>query len=196
MKNIVKWIVLLIIIIIPMTWLILNINDIKENMNETFTEQNQDKDENEDERDSAFSKFFDGSRETENFGEYEFSEFDGKHYGIDYHLPEDTPIKAAADGKVTRTFNDDLGGKVVQIAESNGTHHQWYMHLNDFKVEVGDTVKAGDTIALSGNTGEQTTGAHLHFQRMNGGVGNDYAIDPKEYVEGLPKGEESLFEVA
>ncbi|MBF2782012.1 M23 family metallopeptidase [Staphylococcus saprophyticus] len=193
MKNIMKWIVLLILIIVPLTWLILNIKDIKENMNETFTTQNQDADQGESE--GSFSKFFDGSRETENFGEYKFSEFDGKHYGIDYHLPEDTPIKAAADGKVTRTFDDDLGGKVIQIAESNGEYHQWYMHLNEFKVEVGDDVKAGDTIALSGNTGEQTTGAHLHFQRMEGGVGNDYAIDPKDYVEDLPNGEESLFEV-
>ena len=39
------------------------------------------------------------------------------------------------------------------------------MHLNDFKVTQGQ-VKAGDVIALSGNTGEQTTGSHLHFQRM------------------------------
>ncbi|UQW82741.1 M23 family metallopeptidase [Staphylococcus edaphicus] len=184
-----KWIILLVIIIVPLIWLVLNVDNIQENMNDRYTEQSENK------SDSTFNNLFDSSRETENFGEYAFSDFDGKHYGIDYHLPEGTPIKVATDGKVTRTFNDDLGGKVLQIAESNGTHHQWYMHLNDFKVEVGDEVKAGDIIALSGNTGEQTTGAHLHFQRMKGGVGNNYAIDPKDYVEGLPEGEESLYTI-
>ena len=59
-KNVMKWIVLLIIIIVPLTWLILNINDIKENMNETFTTQNQDADQGESE--DSFSKFFDGNR--------------------------------------------------------------------------------------------------------------------------------------
>lgn len=191
MKNIVKTIVLLIIIIVPLTLLIINIEDIQENMNNTFTEESSN--EADEDNGNSFSMLFDGSRETETFGEYERSNFEGKHYGIDYHLPEDTPIKAASDGTVTRTFNNELGGKVLQISEVNGQYHQWYMHLNDFKVEVGDKVQAGDVVALSGNTGEQTTGAHLHFQRMNGGVGNTYAEDPKSFIKKLPDGEKSLY---
>jgi len=190
-KNTIKTIVLLIIIIVPLTLLIINIDDIQDSMNKTFTEESSN--ETDEDNGNSFSMLFDGSRETETFGEYERSNFDGKHYGIDYHLPEDTPIKAASDGTVTRTFNNELGGKVLQISEANGQYHQWYMHLNDFKVEEGDKVQAGDVVALSGNTGEQTTGAHLHFQRMNGGVGNTYAEDPKSFIEKLPDGEKSLY---
>lgn len=192
-KNTLKTIVLLIIIIVPFIFLMMNMDYIQKSINENFSEiSNQN---NTNERSTSYTDFFDRSRETENFGKYEFSGFDGKHYGIDYDLPEDTPVKTATDGKVTRTFENDLGGKVVQIAETNGQYHQWYMHLNQFKVKVGDNVQAGEVIALSGNTGEQTTGSHLHFQRMNGGIGNDYAEDPKDFVENLPDGEKSLYEL-
>lgn len=193
MKNAIKTIVLLTIIVVPLIFLTMNIDHVQKSINESFSDFSNKNDKNE--RTTSYTDFFDRSRETEDFGEYEFSGFDGKHYGIDYDLPEDTPVKAVTDGKVTRTFENDLGGKVVQIAETNGQYHQWYMHLNQFKVNVGDDVQAGDVIALSGNTGEQTTGSHLHFQRMNGGIGNDYAEDPKTFVENLPDGEKSLYKL-
>ena len=60
------------------------------------------------------------------------------------------------------------------------------MHLNDFKGNSRSKVKAGDVIALSGNTGEQTTGSHLHFQRMKDGIGNDYSEDPQSFIN-LPE---------
>ena len=63
-------------------------------------------------------------------------------------------IKAPTNGKVTRIFNNELGGKVLQIAEDNGEYHQWYLHLDKYNVKVGDRVKAGDIIAYSGNTGK------------------------------------------
>ncbi len=137
-------------------------------------------------------------RLTHGYGTYNHGlEFEGndRHYGNDYDLPEDTEVLAATDGVVTKLFEDELGGKVLQISESNGQYHQWYMHLNDFKVTQGQKVAAGDIIALSGNTGEQTTGSHLHFQRMKGGIGNDYAEDPQPFIEQLPEEEESLFNI-
>ncbi|WP_245339346.1 M23 family metallopeptidase [Staphylococcus sp. GDX8P54P] len=137
-------------------------------------------------------------RLTHGYGTYNHGlEFEGndRHYGNDYDLPEDTEVLAATDGVVTKLFEDELGGKVLQISESNGQYHQWYMHLNDFKVTQGQKVAAGDVIALSGNTGEQTTGSHLHFQRMKGGIGNDYAEDPQPFIEQLPEEEESLFNI-
>ncbi|SCT66786.1 peptidase family M23 [Staphylococcus aureus] len=140
-------------------------------------------------------RLFRGSRITETFGKYQHSPFDGKHYGIDFALPIGTPIKAPTNGKVTRIFNNELGGKVLQVAEDNGEYHQWYLHLDKYNVKVGDRVKAGDIIAYSGNTGKQTTGAHLHFQRMKGGVGNAYAEDPKPFIDQLPDGERSLYDL-
>ena len=73
---------------------------------------------------SKWEDFFRGSRITETFGKYQHSPFDGKHYGIDFALPKGTPIKAPTNGKVTRIFNNELGGKVLQIAEDNGEYHQ------------------------------------------------------------------------
>lgn len=146
-------------------------------------------------KDTQNGKTFLGSRITETFGKYQHSPFDGKHYGIDFALPKGTPIKAPTNGKVTRIFNNELGGKVLQIAEDNGEYHQWYLHLDKYNVKVGDRVKAGDIIAYSGNTGIQTTGAHLHFQRMKGGVGNAYAEDPKPFIDQLPDGERSLYDL-
>ena len=145
--------------------------------------------------DKDWHQMFNGSRQTESFGEYKHNDFNSKHYGIDYAVPKDTPIKAVTNGTVTRTFDNQLGGKVLQIAEDNGRYHQWYMHLNRYNVKIGDHVKAGDVIAYSGNTGEQTTGPHIHFQRMKGGVGNAYAEDPESFIKQLPNGERSLYDL-
>ena len=191
MKNRINAIVIFLLFLIPLFTVIYYFEPIKhwiEDVNEkyTVTETGQD---------SESQQFFNFSRETENFGEYERSDFgnNAKHYGIDYHLAEDTPVKAVTHGTVTRLFDNEFGGKVLQITESNGNYYQWYMHRNDYNVKEGDTVKPGQVIALSGNTGKQTTGPHLHFQRMQGGIGNDYAEDPKNYIEQLPEGERSLY---
>ncbi|MBO1198904.1 M23 family metallopeptidase [Staphylococcus simiae] len=145
--------------------------------------------------DKDWHRMFNGSRQTESFGEYKHNDFDSKHYGIDYAVPKNTPIKAVTNGTVTRTFDNQLGGKVLQISEDNGQYHQWYMHLNRYNVEEGDHVKVGDIIAYSGNTGEQTTGPHIHFQRMKGGVGNAYAENPESFIKQLPDGERSLYDL-
>ena len=188
-KNTFKTILLLVIVLVPLILLLTNIDTVQRYVRENLVQQN---DGNKDSEKTDRS-IFNISRETESFGDYKYNNFDGKHYGIDYGIAKNTPVTAATDGKVTRTFENDLGGKVVQIMEEDGVHHQWYMHLNEFKVEPGEKVKAGKIIALSGNTGSQTSGPHLHFQRMKGGVGNEYAENPRKFIESLPNGEESLY---
>lgn len=194
MNKIVKICVWVLIVVVPIIIFTFNIGNVKQHLYETF--QN---DVSIDKKESEFSNFVSNrqSRETESFGEYQDNQLssEGKHYGIDYGVPEDTKVKAVTHGTVTRIFSNDLGGKVLQIAESNGKYHQWYMHLNDYKVKVGDKVKPGEVIALSGNTGEQTTGPHIHFQRMKDGVGNSYAEDPKPFIDKLPDKERSIYEL-
>lgn len=191
LKKLLKYLAICIVIVGAIVFFVQYNEEIKQTVTKLYTNQSHEPEES----NNDFEALFNRSRETETFGEYQYSDFDGKHYGIDYDLPEDTPVKAVTDGVVTRTFNNKLGGKVIQIQEDNGRYHQWYMHLTTFKVAKGERVNAGDTIALSGNTGEQTTGSHLHFQRMKDGVGNQFAIDPKSFIDKLPNGEKSLYEL-
>ncbi|MDP4468823.1 M23 family metallopeptidase [Staphylococcus hyicus] len=147
-------------------------------------------------KDEHFSQILNQDRQTHGFGTYAYGlKFNGdnRHYGIDYRLPENTDVLAATDGTVTRTFKNQFGGNVLEIQESNRRYYQWYMHLNTFKVKPGDVVKAQEVIAQSGNTGEQTTGPHLHFQRMKDGIGNRYAENPAAFIESLPHGQRSLY---
>ncbi len=89
------------------------------------------------------------------------------HNGIDFGIPIGTKILAAQDGVVLGTGNTDTAcsgasyGKWVFIRHPNGLS-SLYAHLSSFIAKAGDTVKKGDVIALSGNTG-YSTGPHLHF---------------------------------
>lgn len=148
---------------------------------------------------TSTSNWLHQDRKTHGFGTYNHNlSFDGdnRHYGNDYRLPENTPVLAPTKGTVTRTFKNRLGGNVLEIREDNGQYFQWFMHLNEFKVKAGDTVSPGDVVALSGNTGEQTTGPHLHFQRMNGGIGNRFAEDPDDFIDQLPDQQRSLYKLS
>lgn len=85
------------------------------------------------------------------------------HQGVDISVPEGTPVKAAAAGKVVGAGFDPGGGGNVVTIDHGGGFVSKYMHLSKIDVKVGDTVKQGDEIAESGNTG-RSTGPHLHFQ--------------------------------
>lgn len=58
------------------------------------------------------------------------------------------------------------------------------MHLNNFKVSSGDKVRVKDKIGESSSTGFSTV-PHLHFQRMDGGVDNEYIVDSQNYLNSL-----------
>ncbi|OEL06901.1 hypothetical protein AST13_02360 [Staphylococcus xylosus] len=104
----------------------------------------------------------------------------GVHYGIDYDMPENTPVRTPMGGKIRNWFDNGGGGNAVTISK-NGTY-LWFMHLNKQLRKQGEIVKSGDLIAKSGNTGSMTNYRHLHFQVMKGSESNRAAIDPEPWL--------------
>ena len=91
--------------------------------------------------------------------------FSGFHKGVDV-VSGAKNIYAAGDGVVTGRYTEKLGGNVIEITHtaSDGTKYiSTYGHLSKFLIEKGAEVKAGDIIAIMGDTGE-VSGVHLHFQ--------------------------------
>ncbi len=96
------------------------------------------------------------------------------HYGVDIAVPTGTPLRSLGSGKVISTNYDYGGGKGIIIKYDNG-YTSVYYHCRDANVSAGDTVKKGDIVGHSNNTGAHTTGPHLHFGLKD--AGNKY-IDP------------------
>lgn len=101
------------------------------------------------------------------------------HGGMDLAVPTGTPIRAALPGTVTVSkYNAGGYGYYVMIDHGNGLA-TLYGHCSKLLAKVGQTVEAGDIIALSGSTG-RSTGPHLHFEaRVNGERTNPRAYLPK-----------------
>jgi hypothetical protein len=101
------------------------------------------------------------------------------HKGIDVALPIGTPLKAVMDGVISKAQSgsgERSYGLYVEIQHSGGKS-TLYAHMSKINVKVGDQVKKGDIIGLSGNSGF-STGPHLHFElRINGNH-----TDPSAYV--------------
>ncbi|WP_318201821.1 M23 family metallopeptidase [Streptomyces sp. SCL15-4] len=98
------------------------------------------------------------------------------HTGIDFPVSYGTTVLAATDGTVTTKWNSAYGNMMIVTAK-DGTE-TWYCHLSSYRVASGTTVKAGEPIAYSGNSGN-STGPHLHFEvRPAGGS----AIDPLPWL--------------
>ena len=100
------------------------------------------------------------------------------HRGIDLKLQVGDTVRAAFDGKVRLTKYERRGyGYYVVIRHDNGMETV-YGHLSRFLVSPDQRVKAGDPIALGGNTG-RSTGAHLHFETRYMGM----AINPTAIID-------------
>ncbi|MFD2822523.1 M23 family metallopeptidase [Lacinutrix iliipiscaria] len=101
-----------------------------------------------------------------------------KHYAVDIVVPKDTPIKATADGTVIFADWTTGTGHVILIEHSHGLISV-YKHNASLTKAQGDLVKSGEVIAMSGNTGELTTGPHLHFELWSDG----YPINPTNFID-------------
>ncbi|WP_326810870.1 M23 family metallopeptidase [Streptomyces scopuliridis] len=97
------------------------------------------------------------------------------HTGIDFPVSYGTPVMAATDGTVRTQYNSAYGNMAI-VTAPDGTE-TWYCHLSTTKIRSG-SVKAGDVIAYSGNSGN-STGPHLHFEVRPGGGA---AIDPLAWL--------------
>ncbi|TXS56517.1 M23 family metallopeptidase [Streptomyces sp. t39] len=97
------------------------------------------------------------------------------HSGIDFPVQYGTEVLAATDGTVRTQWNSAYGNMAI-VTAADGTE-TWYCHLSTTKIRSG-SVKAGDVIAYSGNSGN-STGPHLHFEVRPGGGA---AIDPLTWL--------------
>jgi murein DD-endopeptidase MepM/ murein hydrolase activator NlpD len=98
------------------------------------------------------------------------------HLGIDIAAPMGTPIGAVASGKVIFAGRQRGYGNCVILEHPDGRQTR-YAHAQRLMVEVGQTVQAGEVIALVGSTG-RSTGPHLHFEVME----NGRRLDPLKFL--------------
>lgn len=107
------------------------------------------------------------------------SAFDLKkeHYGVDIGAPKNTAVKAAAAGMVISSGYTVETGYSIAIQHPNNVVTM-YKHNSVLLKKEGSPVKAGEAIAIIGNTGEQSTGPHLHFELWHKGR----AVNPVGYI--------------
>jgi murein DD-endopeptidase MepM/ murein hydrolase activator NlpD len=119
------------------------------------------------------------------------------HLALDYGAPIGTPVYAVADGKIVKQGIDSTGGVFIYLQVRVGKVYKviaLYYHLQkgSFQFKTGDTVKRGQMIARSGNTGGKSTGGHLHFSltRYLRGTptwlfyGAGVSFDPQPFIKG------------
>ena len=102
------------------------------------------------------------------------------HYGVDIAVEEGTDVRSIGDGYVVMADWTQEGGFTIAIQHSDG-YLSVYKHNRLLYKRTGDRVQARDNIAVSGNSGEFTTGPHLHFELWHNGL----AQDPSAYLVGI-----------
>jgi murein DD-endopeptidase MepM/ murein hydrolase activator NlpD len=107
------------------------------------------------------------------------SNFDLKknHFGIDVAAPKNTAVKSAADGVVISAGYTVETGYSIAVQHPNNVVTM-YKHNSVLLKQTGSAVKAGEAIAIIGNSGENTSGPHLHFELWYKGR----AVDPGSYI--------------
>ena len=95
------------------------------------------------------------------------------HWGVDLVAPANTAVKAVGKGSILFAGFTSGGGHTVMI-QHDENRVSVYMHNSRTLVSTGDRVNQGEPVAIIGNTGDHSTGPHLHFEWWESGV----AIDP------------------
>lgn len=100
-----------------------------------------------------------------------------QHYGVDIVARKNEPIKAVADGTVIISSWTQDSGYTIGIQHKNQLI-SFYKHNSVLLRKTGETVRAGDIIAIIGNSGELTDGPHLHFELWYNGS----PVNPEQYI--------------
>lgn len=100
-----------------------------------------------------------------------------RHYGTDIAANPNESVLAALDGTVVLSTYTAETGYLIEVQHAQD-FVSIYKHCGSLMKRAGDTVKAGEAIALVGNTGTLTTGPHLHFELWHKGR----AVNPEKYI--------------
>ena len=100
-----------------------------------------------------------------------------KHYGVDIAASTESMIKSVQDGTIIFSDWTSETGHTIAIQHS-GNFISLYKHNSTLLKSTGSFVKAGEPIAVSGDSGELTSGPHLHFELWHNGT----PVDPEEYM--------------
>jgi peptidoglycan LD-endopeptidase LytH len=104
------------------------------------------------------------------------------HPGIDIGVSSGTPVHAAADGTVTLARPVSGYGNFICVTHTVRLT-SCYAHLSQYRTEVGEEIKRGEVVALSGCSG-RCFGPHLHFEVRRGPRFGAAVVDPLPYLEG------------
>ena len=107
----------------------------------------------------------------------DFYSLEKNHFGIDLVAKEGEIISAVSSGNVIISDWTKESGFVIGIQHQNG-FLSFYKHNSKLLKSVGDFVNTGDPIAIIGNSGELTSGPHLHFELWRNGE----SLDPLNYI--------------
>ena len=119
------------------------------------------------------------------------------HTGLDFIMPEGTPIRSPVDGEVAARVKQPEMGNVLYVRDTEGLIHV-FAHTSQYIVQTGDKVSKNQIVALSGNTGTASTNPHVHWEiiapkpepglemmsRTLGGF-MGWNIDPEKFLKGI-----------
>ena len=100
-----------------------------------------------------------------------------KHFGIDILSKRGSIVNSVSEGVIVTSDWTKETGFVIAVQHSGG-FLSFYKHNSSLLKEVGDYVKKGEPIAVIGNSGELTSGPHLHFELWKNGE----SVDPENYI--------------
>ena len=112
----------------------------------------------------------------------------GTHHGVDFGIPNGTPVISVGDGVVSLAAYESDGGNHLVIRLDRppdpSAPKAGYMHLQGFAVQLGERVSEGQVVGWSDSTGAGVAGPHLHFWMGNNA--NVGAVDPTPFFSTEP----------